>query len=111
MKVRSLEQRVYNDEHVSQLPDIHTSHVHYNEWKLRKLSAQSLLQYLQSKNQLLEILEVGCGNGWLSAKMAGVPKTNVTGWDVNETELEQAKRVFTRQENLTFSNTSILIDS
>ena len=39
------------------------------------------------------ILEVGCGNGWLSAHLAAAGH-NVTGLDTSATELAQAARVF-----------------
>jgi ubiquinone/menaquinone biosynthesis C-methylase UbiE len=50
----------------------------------------------------LNILEIGCGNGWLSNRLSCVPATEVTGLDINPVELEQAKRVFADKRNLHF---------
>jgi SAM-dependent methyltransferase len=44
---------------------------------------------------------VGCGNGWLSAKLAGINHAVVTGIDINMQELDQARAVF-QQPNLRF---------
>lgn len=49
----------------------------------------------------MKILEVGCGNGWLSAKLANLPNCRVTGLDINQLEIEQANRVF-KKDNLEF---------
>lgn len=100
--LRKKEQRVYTDEQVSRLPIVEKNHPHYSEWIYRRLSSERLIDYLKNRNKSLKVLEVGCGNGWLSAKMAEVPGTTVTGIDVNIEELNQAKRVFDR-EHLQFS--------
>jgi ubiquinone/menaquinone biosynthesis C-methylase UbiE len=50
----------------------------------------------------LNILEVGCGNGWMAHRLAEIPGSKVTGLDVNLTELQQAVRVFNHIPNLQF---------
>ncbi|GGB18849.1 class I SAM-dependent methyltransferase [Puia dinghuensis] len=100
--IRSLENRIYTDEELIRLPDISPEHCHYKEWQIRKCSARRLIQYLTSKQRHLEILEIGCGNGWLSHQLAGIPDTKVTGLDINFTELHQAARVFNGDPNLRF---------
>lgn len=50
----------------------------------------------------MNILEVGCGNGWLSYRLATLDQTKVTGIDINPSELSQAKRVFAFRSNLQF---------
>lgn len=97
--VRQQEKRIYTDEQLQLLPDI--DHVYYDEWKIRKRSSERLTEYLAKKNKFLRILEVGCGNGWLSAKMADIPHTQVVGLDINQLEIEQANRVF-KKDNLEF---------
>ncbi|MDB5023658.1 MAG: class SAM-dependent methyltransferase [Mucilaginibacter sp.] len=97
--VRQQEKRVYTDEQLQLLPDI--DHLYYDEWKIRKRSSGRLTAYLEKKRKHLKILEVGCGNGWLSAKLSNIPNTRVTGLDINEIEIEQAKRVF-KKDNLEF---------
>jgi protein-L-isoaspartate O-methyltransferase len=99
---RSKEQRVYPNEEVAVLPQVPVSHIHYKEWQVRKASAARLINYLKHKNKALTILEVGCGNGWLSAAMSKISNSEVTGIDINEPELEQAKEVFKCVPNLHF---------
>lgn len=102
LALRRQEQRLYSDEQVLQLPEISRSHPHYHEWKVRKRSAEKLIAYLLRLKKPLRILEVGCGNGWLSNQLARIPHAQVTGFDINQTELQQAGRVFHHQSNLQF---------
>ncbi|MFD2873035.1 class I SAM-dependent methyltransferase [Mucilaginibacter ximonensis] len=97
--VRTYEQKMYTDAQLAALPDFS---IHSKEWEIRRRSSNRLLTYLARKRRFLKILEVGCGNGWLSAKMAGLPKTYVTGLDVNMAEINQASRVF-KIPNLDFT--------
>lgn len=103
LAVREWEGRVYTDEEVKQLPDISPSHKYYAEWQIRKRSANRLIKYLRRKERSLNILEIGCGNGWLSNQLAHLPQIKVTGLDINTTEIEQANQVF-RKNNLRFLN-------
>ncbi|ASU35179.1 class I SAM-dependent methyltransferase [Mucilaginibacter xinganensis] len=95
--VRYKEGRVLSDGQVMFLPDIEPGHMHFNEWQIRKRSSQKLVNYLKIKNRPLDILEIGCGNGWLSSKLASVSNSTVIGLDANEPEIMQAKRVFTNE--------------
>ena len=79
--VREKEGRLYTDEEVRRLPN---SSRHPDEWKIRRQTAEALRKALKGKN----VLEIGCGNGWLTNYL------DATGVDINEFELEQAKRVF-----------------
>lgn len=97
--VRQEEKRIYTDEQLQFLPDV--DHIYYDEWKIRKRSSERLTDYLAKKHKSLKILEVGCGNGWLSAKLANTPDTQVTGLDINQVEIDQANRVF-KKDNLEF---------
>jgi len=99
--VRQKEQRVYSNAEIVNLPEIATHHKQHYEWSVRKDSCKSLIRYLKKKNQFLRILEIGCGNGWLSHKLAEIPRTEVIGLDINLTELQQAANVFTKS-NLQF---------
>ena len=101
ISLRRKEGRLYSDEVVKQLPAIAQDHVLSKEWKMRSFSTEKLIAYLAEKNTPLNILEVGCGNGWLSNRLALLPHSKVVGTDINSTELEQAKRVFDRT-NLQF---------
>jgi ubiquinone/menaquinone biosynthesis C-methylase UbiE len=101
LHLREQEQRVYSDEQLRLLPNINPKHLHHKEWKIRKYAANQLIAYLSKKNKHLNILEIGCGNGWLTAKMAQIYAANVAGIDINSIEIAQAKRVF-KKNNLQF---------
>ena len=93
--VREREGRIYTDEQLLSLPDIDKAHPHYNEWAYRRQSFERLASYLDKnfKGRRLNILDLGCGNGWMSHRLHEQGH-RVTGLDVNMTELEQAERVF-----------------
>jgi ubiquinone/menaquinone biosynthesis C-methylase UbiE len=99
--VRKKENRIYSDSEVSRLPEILSSHDYSKEWKVRKRSAKRLIKYLKRKNRPLTILEIGCGNGWLSFQMSAIKYSEVIGVDINLEEVMQAKRVF-KKDNLNF---------
>ncbi|HSZ85605.1 MAG TPA: class I SAM-dependent methyltransferase [Puia sp.] len=100
--VRLSEQRIYSNQQIAKLPDIEADHVHAHEWMVRKKSSEQLIQLLKKKKTKLNILEVGCGNGWLSAKLADIENATVTGIDVNRIELMQAVTTFGEKTNLHF---------
>ncbi len=102
LSLRQKEGRLYSDTEVQLLPDIAKQHPHYAEWQSRKESVSRLRNYFGKKLSLLKILEVGCGNGWLSHFLAYIPGCDVTGTDVNFTELQQGSRVFSHIPNLKF---------
>ncbi|CAN5138591.1 class I SAM-dependent methyltransferase [soil metagenome] len=101
INVRYREKRVLTDCQLMFLPEIDANHLHYREWQVRKRSSERLTNYLAKKNKPLKILEIGCGNGWLSSKLSAVPGTRVVGLDINQVEIIQANRVFKKQ-NLEF---------
>ncbi len=100
--LRGKENRLYTDDQVMELPLIQSSHVHSGEWAIRKRSARRLLNYLRKQSRQMSILETGCGNGWLCARLGEISGADVTGIDVNESELNQAKRVFRNKTNIQF---------
>jgi ubiquinone/menaquinone biosynthesis C-methylase UbiE len=102
LEVRKKEQRFYTDKEVNLLPEISKTHVHYKEWQIRKVSATKLINYLKKKKGPLNVLEVGCGNGWLSSKLADIENATITGLDINRVELNQAASVFGNKCNLSF---------
>jgi len=93
---------MYTDDQVRQLPDIAADHPCYQEWKVRNRSARKLANALQALGRPLSVLEVGCGNGWLSHRLSQVPGCRVTGIDINRVELSQACRVFGQHPGLQF---------
>ena len=102
INLRRQEGRIYSDEELINLPDIQTTHPHYKEWQLRKHSSKKLISWLKRKNKPLDILEPGCGNGWLSHRLSFIPGSKVIGTDINFTEMQQAARVFQHVANLHF---------
>jgi ubiquinone/menaquinone biosynthesis C-methylase UbiE len=100
-EVRKKENRMYSDSEVLQLPKIRPSHNYSNEWQIRERSARRLVTHLEKKKTTLRILEIGCGNGWLSFQMSAIRNSSVIGLDINTDEVRQAQRVFNR-ENLKF---------
>lgn len=100
--LRSAEKRMYTDDEVAWLPDIAGDHVYKSEWQIRKASCKKLIKYLQRRNRPMKILEVGCGNGWLSYQLSQIRYSDVVGIDINFAELKQAERVFNAIPNLRF---------
>ncbi len=97
IKVRDLENRVYSDSEVEQLPH---SIKQKSEWKLRAKSAKRFENYLTETHSQSNLLEIGCGNGWYS-HLCSKHLKSVCGVDLNLTELEQASRVF-KKDKLNF---------
>ena len=91
--VREREQRIHTDTVVRGLPfsGHHTQHA--AEWRVRARSLQRLRMSLQPLGKRLHILDVGCGNGWMSAALA-LDDHAVIAMDAHLAELEQAARVF-----------------
>jgi ubiquinone/menaquinone biosynthesis C-methylase UbiE len=102
LSVRQKEARIMQDEELLLLPETGKDHPHASEWKRRAWSSRQLESYLGKKNRPLSILEVGCGNGWLSNRLSYLPETDILGIDINRTELVQARKVFRDRKNLRF---------
>ncbi len=99
--VRQKEERVYSNEVLGKLPRINRKHPHFREWQIRKASCKKLIAYLNAKKRPLHILEIGCGNGWLSHQLTKVPQSEIVGIDINMGELQQAACIFLKS-NLSF---------
>lgn len=106
--VREKEGYIYSDEIVSSLPSVPKGHIHSSQWTLRKEHAQLFCTYINKKAGLKNVLELGCGNGWFSNQIALNTDAKVLGLDINSLELEQAGRVFSR-ENLMFGYGDIFL--
>jgi ubiquinone/menaquinone biosynthesis C-methylase UbiE len=91
--IRSKEQRLYADDVVVKLPEIQ-NHPLRKEWEVRGRSAAKLASFLKSKDAG-NILEVGCGNGWLLNYLNTKLAIDCCGIDINEIELRQASTLFT----------------
>jgi protein-L-isoaspartate O-methyltransferase len=84
------------------LPFISRQHPRHKEWLQRQQSCRRLVRYLALQKKSVNILEVGCGNGWLASQLSTIPGSRVIGLDPDYLELTQAARVFRRQPNLKF---------
>ncbi len=93
---------LYTDREVAQLPYLMTSHPRCRDWAGRIATTDRLIRYLSAHKKSAGILEIGCGNGWLSRRLSDVPGCRVIGLDPNLGELRQAARVFRKQRNLKF---------
>lgn len=97
--VRDAEKRVIDDTLLSKLPDYPGDLIHHQEWKIRSAAFNRFLKTIKRQGKRLNILDVGCGNGWMSARLYAAGHT-VTAVDLNMTELIQAERVFGTHQNL-----------
>ncbi|WP_028887603.1 methyltransferase domain-containing protein [Tenacibaculum ovolyticum] len=99
IRAREKENRILIDNEVSILPKTFIENPNKKEWELREKSTKRILKYLESKNGGLSILDIGCGNGWFTNKLASISKENkIIGLDVNTEELEQAVRLFGKEK-------------
>ncbi len=94
LDARRKELRLYSDEQVRSLPFVSPHATQDKEWKLRSKTTKRFQDYLQRKN-FTRVLDLGCGNGWFTHQMAkSLPDSQIIGADINQTELEQARRCF-----------------
>lgn len=107
LRVREKEGRLYPDDVVRHLPFVPENHPLRGEWQARAASCDRLVGYLARAPRHLNILELGCGNGWLANRIASKVEGHVIGLDGNRAELSQAHRVFADQRDLSWIVTDI----
>jgi len=98
LKVREKENRIFSDDEVKKLPFASSSNPHKNERDLRAKSFQRFKEYLKTKKQNLNILDLGCGNGWFCGHLSRTFEHNFYCADVNMTELKQGRKVFNSEQ-------------
>ena len=103
LEMRAKEGRIYSDEQVKLLPEIESTHKYFSEWNIRAYSSENLCSLIHSDRTPKSVLEIGCGNGWLTSRLSEDPDSWVIGLDINRKELEQAARVFRDRKNLVFA--------
>ena len=101
LQVRKKENRIYSDDEIKLLPYASKLNPHNNEWSLRTKSFMRFKEYLSQKKTKLNILDLGCGNGWLAGQLVKEFEHNYFCVDVNLSELEQGARVF-ENKNISF---------
>jgi SAM-dependent methyltransferase len=94
LKVRDNEKRIYSDEELIKLPFASETNPHKKEWDLRAKSFLRFKHYLMLKKENINILDLGCGNGWFCGQLSQSFKCDFYCIDVNLTELKQGRRVF-----------------
>jgi ubiquinone/menaquinone biosynthesis C-methylase UbiE len=108
LQIRAKEGRVYTSDMVARLPHVSGPASQKREWRIRKRSADLLVAYLlQHAKPSPSIMELGCGNGWLSARLATIEGSDVLAVDVLMNELSTGADVFAHLPNLTFCNGNI----
>ena len=112
IKTRTAEERVISNELLRQLPYPPADSRYIDEWRVRAKSFERFIKYLRKKhhNRQLNILDVGCGNGWMTNKLYCVGH-KVTGLDLNLTELKQAEEVFGVSDGLKWVYADVLNNS
>lgn len=91
-KVRDAEGRWLTDDEVKRLPNIEKNHPLEKEWQKRAWMLEKFTVYLEKKKPA-RILDIGCGNGWLTNRASNYANETL-GIDVGKEELEQAARCF-----------------
>lgn len=98
LKVREKENRIYSDAELLLLPFASSSNPHKNEWDLRARTYQRFKEYLSNQSKNINILDLGCGNGWLCGQLSKSFNHNFYCVDVNLTEMKQGRKVFNSEQ-------------
>jgi len=98
LKVREKENRIYSDAELLMLPFASSSNPHKNEWDLRAKSFLRFKEYLKTKKQNLNLLDLGCGNGWFCGQLSKTFNHHFYCVDVNLTEMKQGRKVFNSEQ-------------
>jgi ubiquinone/menaquinone biosynthesis C-methylase UbiE len=85
---------MYSDQEVRTLPFLR-NHIHSKEWAKRSRSAKRIEDYFENK-PAGKVMDLGCGNGWFTNRISINDKHAVLGLDLNISELEQAAKLFAR---------------
>lgn len=99
LSARRREGRLLDADAVRRLPAPPAGSLHAREWRTRAASAERLLSHLAGRGAR-SILDLGCGNGWLAARMARALGARVTAVDVNRSELALAAEAFAGVDGL-----------
>ena len=102
LKLREDENRIYEKQALRNLPDVPPDSPYFHEWKIRSKSANRVAAYFNNQRNVTNILEVGCGNGWLCNFLSKKGDYNIVGLDVNLMELKQASQAFNDSRNVRF---------
>ncbi|HQQ93356.1 MAG TPA: class I SAM-dependent methyltransferase [Bacteroidia bacterium] len=93
LALREKEGQIASLEQIRKLPEVDLIHPDYKHWQIRKKSIDRFLHYLSQKKGHLDILDVGCGNGFFTQRMQQQGH-HLSGIDAHFYELRQATRAF-----------------
>lgn len=93
LAVREKEGWLFDDATLRRLPRLPEGHPQHKTGLWRRRSLARLLARLRQKGAI-QLLDAGCGNGWMSHQLASQLDATVWATDVNRSELEQGARVF-----------------
>jgi SAM-dependent methyltransferase len=111
IKVRETEGRVLTNRELERMPYVDAAFPLKAEWDIRAQNFERFRNYLKNKSQqMLRILDVGCGNGWMTRRLYDAGH-DVTGLDLNMVELIQAEQVFGQNERLQWIYADVLNDT
>ena len=98
LAIRKKEGRLFSDARVATLPDSPESDSFYREWLMRKNTLERFGKYIDNHQLQRPVLDIGCGNEWFSSYLKRLTGQTVIGIDINIEELEQAARVFKKED-------------
>jgi len=108
-EVRNKEGRIITDDLLRLLPYVPQDNPYKSEWDLRAKNFEKFVAHLQSKNKILSILDIGCGNGWMTSRLSKEGH-KLTGLDLNMAELLQAEKVFKENDKLQWMYADVMND-
>ena len=99
---RTKDNRNWAEVEVEEFPHTFFYNLHEEEWAEKAAIWDRFAPFIQTLDQgNLHILEVGCGSGWLSHKIAAASQAKVVGLDIDPAQISLAKKVF-QHPQLTF---------
>lgn len=95
---RARDNRQWSDVEVQEFPAVFFYNLHQEEWRQNEVLSQKVLKYLSfesTNNQ--HILDVGSGTGWFSNLLVRQTNAKVTGLDLMDDQVQQAKKNFSHE--------------
>ena len=89
LAVRAKENRICSPEEALLLPFASAANPHRAEWRLRTRTFHRFQRYLASRQGTLNILDLGCGNGWFARRLSASIAHRYYCADINAAELTQ----------------------
>lgn len=100
LEVRKAEGRVLSPEALQALPSVAPTDPHSREWQIRTATADRLIRHLRRRKEPLHILDLGCGPGWMIARMVRHLGATGVGIDCNQSELKRGAQAFASVQGL-----------